>query len=173
MKLILTAACSLFTLSLGVAGYSVPPDFANHPQVDVVSWKTFSNEKYGIEFKYPAIWWLEESKNNGEFVIRTASKAEMYAFIVRVGMRKPASFIFESGLTQQVQIDGANYTAYLFTKDRCPEGAGECPAFYIPVQVKDKWYLLEGRRGIEGNKIAPESIYPALLQTVRFTSAGH
>lgn len=162
MKLILTAACFLFTL------------FAfNHQQADAVSWKTFRNESYGIEFKYPAIWWLEESKNNGEVVIKTAAKAELYAFVVRVGTQKPPSFIFESGLTQQVQIDGASHTAYLFTKERCPQEAGECPAFYIPVQVKDRWYLLEGRRGIEGNRIAEDSIYPALLQTIRFTSAGH
>ena len=158
MKLILTA------FFLGFIAY---------PQADVGSWKTFRNESYGIEFKYPAIWWLEESKNNGELVIKTASKAELYAFVVRVSAQKPASFIFESGLTQQVQIDGANHTAYLFTKDDCPREAGECPAFYIPVQVKDKWYLLEGRRGIEGKRIAPDSVYPALLQTVRFTSANH
>ena len=170
MKIILTAACFLF---LGFDGFSVRPHFVNHQQADVVRWKTFSNESYGIEFKYPAIWWLEESKNDGEFIIKTASKGELYAFVVRVGTQKPAAFIFESELTQQVRINGANHTAYLFTSDRCPRGAGECPGFYIPVQVKGKWYLLEGRRGIEGNRIAPESIYPALLQTVRFTSLDH
>lgn len=155
MKGILTLGCFLLLLFLNVT--------QKEP-----AWKTFSNKTYGIEFKYPANWWIEERTEGDDWIVKTASKGELYAFSVRVSVKKPASFVFVSTVTEKLQLAGETQTAYLFPEDLCPQQLGECPGFYIPVQVKDKWYLLEGRRGIDARTIARDSVYRVILSTVRF-----
>jgi hypothetical protein len=139
-------------------------------QRDDTAWVKYKNDSFGFEFKHPAIWGLWEKKVSDGLDVIAASKGERYAFMVQLRFGELEPFIFSALLKQKVLVNNNEHDAYLFPSDnRCLDEARGCSMFYIPINHKNKWYVLAGQRAIRENRIDKASIYPEIISTFKFT----
>lgn len=157
-----------FSLSIKSVGCSTitetkTPTFTTTPKDDeVVDWKTYSNSKYNVSFKYPSALTVKEIDpvKSGEASVETGNLLWVNVdnnFTVEILSKKPAppyDYVSEN-YSQKQQItfgtDKKLLTAYLnlgTTQGECygvSTVRGSCKDYFaVPVQGQKYWYIFTG-----------------------------
>jgi len=132
------------------------------PKNETASWKTYTNSKYGIIFKYPPSLTIKEIDpvKSGETSAETGNLLWVNVgnnFTIEVLSKKPASpydYIFEKySKKQQVTFGASNkslttYLSFNMTKGECygiSTVRGSCKNYFaVPVQGQKYWYIFTG-----------------------------
>ncbi|MBU4337975.1 hypothetical protein KKB43_06045 [Patescibacteria group bacterium] len=82
---------------------------------EIADWKTYRNEEYGFEIKYPAKWYFQNNtKANDLFIGRVSDLEESYSDIINLNLRvekKPSDFLnFENYLDLIAVEKNAEYS---------------------------------------------------------------
>ena len=151
-------------------------ELKNNQPVNISTWKTYRNEEYGFEFKYPDDWILGDEKSLVDFanklllIIDVSEKGYQHlnglrSFGVTISPNNTA--LRETLHKQPTIVDGIETTAYFFPNGwECynSKPGDDCSFFNIPVQRKKLWYNLEAN----GSAQSIGSEFNQILSTFRF-----
>ena len=137
--------------------------FDDEPMIDISSWKTYSKEEYGFEFKYPSdIFALTEANNTG---IKLISKDKLPGGISFIFVNKPIKNVADASAEKIIVADKE-----ALERSMGVEGEG-INTYYLPIN-RDKTLIVERLYGLvdEGASTFPSiQVFLRILSTFKFT----